>query len=68
MSNVPKKVIGVELVEAAVIDARKNVQLNEDKLGRDKCEFMVGKAEEVLPEILKNGMGEKVIGVVDPPR
>ena len=59
-----KKVCGVEIVPAAIEDARKNAALN----GFTNAEFFVGKAEEVLPEKYKNeGITADVI-VVDPPR
>lgn len=59
-----KKVYGVEIVPAAIEDARRNAKLN----GITNAEFFVGKAEEVLPEKYKNeGIYADVI-VVDPPR
>ena len=59
-----KFVRGVEIVPAAIEDARRNARLNEI----DNVEFFVGKAEEVLPrEYEKNGVYADVI-VVDPPR
>ena len=59
-----KFVRGVEIVSAAIEDARRNARLNEI----DNVEFFVGKAEEVLPrEYEKNGVYADVI-VVDPPR
>lgn len=59
-----KFVCGVEIVSAAIEDARRNARLNEI----DNVEFFVGKAEEVLPrEYEKNGVYADVI-VVDPPR
>jgi len=59
-----KKVYGVEIIPAAIDDARKNAALN----NLDNVEFFVGKAEEVLPEqYKKNGIYADVI-VVDPPR
>lgn len=59
-----KFVRGVEIVPAAIEDARRNAHLNEI----DNVEFFVGKAEEVLPrEYEKNGVYADVI-VVDPPR
>ncbi len=59
-----KKVCGVEIVPAAIEDARKNAALN----GFTNAEFFVGKAEEVLPEKYKTeGITADVI-VVDPPR
>ena len=59
-----KFVRGVEIVPAAIEDARRNAHRNEI----DNVEFFVGKAEEVLPrEYEKNGVYADVI-VVDPPR
>ena len=59
-----KFVRGVEIVSAAIEDARRNACLNKI----DNVEFFVGKAEEVLPrEYEKNGVYADVI-VVDPPR
>ena len=59
-----KFVRGVEIVPAAIEDARRNAKLND--IGN--VEFFVGKAEEVLPaEYEKNGVYADVI-VVDPPR
>ena len=56
-------VYGVEIVEDAIKDARINAKLN----GMDNLEFFVGKAEEVVPEIYKQGKRANVV-VVDPPR
>ena len=59
-----KQVYGVEIVPAAIEDARRNAALN----GIKNAEFYVGKAEEVLPEKYeKQGIYADVI-VVDPPR
>ena len=59
-----KFVRGVEIVPAAIEDARRNAELNDIT----NVEFFVGKAEEVLPrEYEKNGVYADVI-VVDPPR
>jgi 23S rRNA (uracil1939-C5)-methyltransferase len=59
-----KKVYGVEIVPAAVEDARENARIN----GITNAEFYTGRAEAVLPEQYeKNGISADVI-VVDPPR
>lgn len=61
-----KKVYGVEIIEAAINDARGNAERN----GLANTEFFVGKAEEVLPkwyEESKENRHADVI-VVDPPR
>mgnify|MGYP000482045530 CR=1 FL=1 len=58
------KVCGVEIIPAAIEDARENAKRN----GLANVEFFVGKAEEVLPEKYeKEGIYADVI-VVDPPR
>jgi tRNA (uracil-5-)-methyltransferase len=59
-------VIGVEMNQQAVEDARANAEEN----GIDDVEFVCGRAEDVLQKQLEEcgpGSGE-VIGVVDPPR
>ncbi len=59
-----KKVYGVEIVPAAIDNARINARMN----GIDNAEFYVGKAEEVLPALYeKEGIHADVI-VTDPPR
>lgn len=58
-----KKVYGVEIVGDAIKDAKINAKLN--KL--DNTEFFVGKAEEVVPKLYKEGKAANVV-VVDPPR
>jgi len=64
LAQTAKKVMGVEIIPAAIDDARKNAKMN----GFDNVEFFVGKAEEVLPEQYeKYGVYADVI-VVDPPR
>ena len=58
-----KKVYGIEIVEEAIKDAKKNAEIN--KL--DNVEFYVGKAEDVVPNMYKQGKRANVV-VVDPPR
>lgn len=59
-----KKVYGVEIVPAAIEDARQNARLN----GMENVEFFVGKAEEVLPEQYEKNKVYADVVVVDPPR
>lgn len=59
-----KKVYGVEIVPAAIADARENAKLN----GLDNVKFFVGKAEEVLPEFYEKEHTFADVIVVDPPR
>ena len=58
-----KKVYGVEIVEEAIEDARKNAEINQIQ----NVEFEVGKAETVFENWLEKGIEASVI-VVDPPR
>lgn len=63
LSQKAKKVYGVEIVEEAIEDAKKNGLQNKV----NNVEFMVGKSEEVIPELIENGIKADVV-VVDPPR
>ncbi|XP_038631360.1 tRNA (uracil(54)-C(5))-methyltransferase homolog-B isoform X4 [Scyliorhinus canicula] len=59
------RVIGIELIDQAVEDAQCNAVLN----GIDNCEFLKGKAEIVLPELLPSLEGAKfLVAVVNPSR
>ena len=60
-----KQVYGVEIVPQAILDARKNAELNDIH----NVEFFTGKAEEVVPAIYeKGGDGSQAdVVVVDPP-
>ncbi|NDI36003.1 23S rRNA (uracil(1939)-C(5))-methyltransferase RlmD [Chengkuizengella sediminis] len=58
-----KKVYGVEIVKEAIEDAKINAELN----GMSNVEFVVGKAEEVIPKWKETGIEADMI-VVDPPR
>ena len=51
LSKNAKKVIGVELIEQAVENAKQNVILNEGVLDATKIKFYAGKAEVVLPPL-----------------
>lgn len=58
-----KKVYGVEVVEPAVEDAKKNAEMNEIR----NVEFLVGEAEKVVPKMYEKGTKADVV-FVDPPR
>ena len=58
-----KKVYGIEIVEDAIKDAKRNAKIN----NMDNVEFYVGKAEEVVPKMYQEGKRATVV-VVDPPR
>jgi 23S rRNA (uracil1939-C5)-methyltransferase len=57
------KIIGVEVVEEAINDARENAESN----GITNAEFYVGTAEEVCPRLVKEGLTANAV-IVDPPR
>lgn len=65
MSSRVKKIIGVETIEQAVEDAKYNAVLN----AVTNCEFIAGKAEVVLPELLVSlGSEGGLTAVVNPSR
>lgn len=60
MAPVAEKVIGVEIVEEAVLAARRNAELN----GLHNCEFIAGDVLKVLDEIEE----KPDVIILDPPR
>ncbi len=63
MAHRAEEVLGIELVEDAVVDARLNAERN----GVENCSFLVGKAEELLIELAAKSDKYDLV-VVDPPR
>lgn len=59
-----REVRGVEIVPAAIGDARANAAAN----GITNAQFYVGKAEEILPEMYAREQVRADVIVVDPPR
>ncbi|XP_054852108.1 tRNA (uracil-5-)-methyltransferase homolog A [Eublepharis macularius] len=59
-----KKVVGIELCQEAVEDARVNAQLNE----LNNVEFHSGKAEDLVPYLVNSLALQDSITIVDPPR
>ncbi|XP_078680052.1 tRNA (uracil-5-)-methyltransferase homolog A-like [Branchiostoma floridae x Branchiostoma belcheri] len=59
-----KKVIGVELCQQAVEDAKVNANIN----GIENAEFLCGKAEDILPDLVRRLYSTELVAVVDPPR
>ncbi|XP_030647425.1 tRNA (uracil-5-)-methyltransferase homolog A [Chanos chanos] len=59
-----KKVIGVELCQAAVEDAKVNAEAN----GLTNVEFHCGKAEDIFPTLLNAVVSTNLTAIVDPPR
>ena len=62
-ASLAKKVIGIESVKSAVIDANRNAVIN----GIVNAEYLCGKAEEELPKLLEQGTKADVV-ILDPPR
>jgi len=58
-----KKVVGVEIVDAAIEDAKKNSKRNEVK----NTEFFCGAAEDIVPTLIEKGSRPDVV-IIDPPR
>ncbi|MFD3155750.1 23S rRNA (uracil(1939)-C(5))-methyltransferase RlmD [Haloimpatiens sp. FM7330] len=63
LSEKAKKVYGVEIIPEAIKNAVKNAEIN----GVVNTEFIVGKSEDEIPKLIKDGKKADVI-VVDPPR
>ncbi len=58
-----KRVIGIEIVEDAVKNAKENAELN----GITNAEFYCGEAEVIAPRMIQDGTTADIV-VVDPPR
>ena len=58
-----KSVIGVEIVEQAILDARKNAEENNIK----NVTFYAKDAQEIVPTLIDNGEAPDVV-ILDPPR
>lgn len=63
LSEKAKKVYGVEIIPEAIENAKINAKEN----GINNAEFIAGKSEEVIPNLIKKGIKADVV-VVDPPR
>lgn len=63
LSQMAKKVYGVEIIKEAIDNAKDNAKEN----NVDNVEFLVGKSEEVIPNLINQGIKADVV-VVDPPR
>ena len=63
VADLCERVLGVEIVESAVLDARHNAQAN--KVGN--AEFMAAKTEELLPILAAQNLDVDLV-VTDPPR
>ncbi|ODN01495.1 tRNA (uracil-5-)-methyltransferase A [Orchesella cincta] len=59
------QVLGIEMVPSAVIDARKNAEINSLT---EKCDFFAGKAEDITEPVIVRAKSQNIIAIVDPPR
>uniref|UniRef100_A0A1B6DRV2 tRNA (uracil(54)-C(5))-methyltransferase n=1 Tax=Clastoptera arizonana TaxID=38151 RepID=A0A1B6DRV2_9HEMI len=64
LAKLCKEVVGVELMDVNVEDAKKIAVKNE----LTNCEFLQGKIDDLYPQILEKLQGKKVIPILDPPR
>ncbi|CAM1327604.1 TRMT2A (predicted) [Pycnogonum litorale] len=58
------KVIGVELNESAIGDAKQNARIN----GIENADFICGKAEDTIYGVIKRAPTDDIVTIVDPPR
>ncbi|EPY29948.1 tRNA (uracil-5-)-methyltransferase [Angomonas deanei] len=61
------RVIGIELVEEAVLNARRNAEMNHIT----NAQFHVGRVENVLPSVIRGLTAEEkkdIVAILDPPR
>lgn len=63
LGDIAKKVYGIETLEDALEDAKRNADLN----NTNNVEFLLGKAEIEIQKLLKKGIYPDAV-VVDPPR
>lgn len=63
MADKVDKVYGIEVVKEAIEDANENKRLN----NIENADFIVGKSEEELPRLVKNGLKANKV-ILDPPR
>ena len=66
------RVVGIEMIEEAVVDARLNATRNFGKEASKALRFEAGKVEDVLPKLLVEELANcsdyQVVAIVDPPR
>jgi 23S rRNA (uracil1939-C5)-methyltransferase len=58
------KVVGIEYVEEAIIDAKENAQMN----GVENCIFFAGDMKDILTEDFISEYGKPDVVITDPPR
>ncbi|XP_060865792.1 tRNA (uracil-5-)-methyltransferase homolog B-like isoform X1 [Metopolophium dirhodum] len=58
-----KQVVGIELIKANIMDAKRNAEIN----GIVNCEFIAGRTEDILDSVLNKLKGCNVTVIMDPP-
>jgi len=58
-----KKVVGVEIVKSAILNAKENAKENNLK----NADFILGAAEDIVPDLIKTNESPDVV-ILDPPR
>ncbi|XP_037679561.1 tRNA (uracil-5-)-methyltransferase homolog A isoform X2 [Choloepus didactylus] len=59
-----KRVVGIELCQEAVEDARTNARVN----GLSNVEFHCGRAEDLVPALVGRSATQQLVAILDPPR
>lgn len=59
-----RNVIGIEMCQEAIEDAKVNAEIN----GLSNVEFLCGKAEDLFPTVINSLTSQNLVAVVDPPR
>ncbi|XP_073415144.1 tRNA (uracil-5-)-methyltransferase homolog A [Dendrobates tinctorius] len=59
-----KKVVGIELCQEAISDAKANAKIND----LNNIEFRCGKAEDIFPSLINSYTAQSPVAIVDPPR
>merc|ERR1719483_1513894 len=57
-------VLGVDILPEAVEDAKKNSKINRI----DNANFLVGPAEDLIPQMIQQVIHEEIVAIIDPPR
>ncbi len=64
VANKARKVIGIEYVEEAIVDAKINAQIN----GIEHCDFFAGDMKDILTQEFIEMHGKPDVIITDPPR
>lgn len=64
LAEIAKKIVGIELVEEAIVDARMNAKIN----GMENCEYFAADMKDVFTSDFIAKAGKPDIIITDPPR